>query len=97
MTPRSPNVDTLGRLLAEATLLLTSYHAECEKSAASRETEFWRGRLSGFRFAVGEIYGESVIHTVLEEARKYTGLGIPPAGRLDSDGKFVGADREANF
>jgi hypothetical protein len=97
MTRRNPNVDTLGHLLAEASFLLTSYHSECERNAASRETEFWRGNLSGFRFAVGEIYGDAVIHTVLEQARKNTGFGIPPAGRLDSHGKFLGADAEANF
>jgi hypothetical protein len=97
MTRRNPNVDTVGHLLEKASFLLTNYHAECDKNAASRETEFWRGNLSGFRFAVGEIYGEDVIHGVLEDARKNTGLGIPPAGKLDSDGKFLGADSEANF
>jgi hypothetical protein len=97
MTRRNPNADTVGHLLGKVTVLLSNYHAECEKNAASRETEFWRGNLSGFRFALGEIYGEGVIHEVLEDARKKTGLGIPPAGRLDSDGKFLGADSEANF
>jgi hypothetical protein len=97
MTRRSPNVDTLGHLLEKASFLLTNYHAECNKNAAGRETEFWRGNLSGFRFAVGEIYGQEVIHGVLEDARKHTGLGIPPAGKLDSHGKFLGADSEANF
>jgi len=97
MTRRNPNADTVVHLLEKATVLLANYHAECEKNAASRETEFWRGNLSGFRFAVGEIYGEDVIHGVLEDARKNTGLGIPPSGKLDSDGKFLGADSEANF
>ncbi len=97
MTRRNPNVDTVGHLLEKASILLANYHAECVKNAASRETEFWRGNLSGFRFAVGEIYGEEVIHGLLEDARKNTGLGIPPGGRLDSDGKFLGVDSEANF
>jgi hypothetical protein len=97
MTRPIANVGTIDHLLERASLLLTNYHAECNKSAASRETEFWRGNLSGFRFAVGEIYGEDVIHGVLEDARKNTGLGVPPAGRLDSDGKFLGPDSEANF
>jgi hypothetical protein len=97
MTRRNPNADTVVHLLEKATVLLANYHAECEKNAASRETEFWRGNLSGFRFAVGEIYGEDVIHGVLEDARKNTGLGIPPGGKLDSDGNFLGADSEANF
>jgi hypothetical protein len=97
MTRRSPNAETVGHLLEKASFLLSNYHAECDKNAASRETEFWRGNLSGFRFAVLEIYGEDVIHTVLENARKDTGLGIPPIGRLDSNGKFLGLDSEADF
>jgi len=97
MTLRKPNLDTVGHLLEKASFLLTQYHAECVRNAASRETEFWRGNLSGFRFAVREIYGEELIHGVLEDARKKTGLGIPPAGTLDSEGKFLGADSEANF
>jgi hypothetical protein len=97
MTRRNPNADTVVHLLEKATVLLSNYHAECEKNAASRETEFWRGNLSGFRFAVGEIYGDEVIHGVLQDARKKTGLGVPPAGTLDCDGKFLGADPEANF
>jgi hypothetical protein len=97
MTRWNPNADAVGYLLEKVTVLLPNYHAECEKNAASREKEFWRRNLSGFRFAVGEIYGEDVIHEVLEDARKKTGLGIPPAGRLHSDGEFLGADSEANF
>ena len=83
--------------MEKTSFLLANYHAECEKNAASRETEFWRGNLSGFRFAVAEIYGEDVIHEILEDARKNTGHGIPPGGRLDSDGKFLGPDSEADF
>lgn len=97
MTRRSPNAETVDHLLEKASFLLTNYHAECDKNAASRETEFWRGNLSGFRFAVAEIYGEDVIHGVLEDARKKTGHGIPPVGRLDSNGKFLGLDSEADF
>ncbi len=97
MKLRSPNTKEVGHLIEKASFLLSSYHAECSKNAASRETEFWRGNLSGFRFAVLEIHGEDVIHGVLEDARKKTGLGIPPIGRLDSNGKFRGIDSEADF
>ena len=97
MTRRSPNAETIAHLVDQVSFLLKTYHAECHKSAVSRETEFWRGNISGFRYAVGEIYGQEVIHGVLEDSRKNTGLEIPPIGELDSHGKFLGPDSEADF
>jgi hypothetical protein len=97
MTRPSPNAETIARLVDQASFLLKAYHAECEKNAASRETEFWRGNISGFRYAAGEIYGLEVIHEVLGDVRKNTGLEIPPIGELDAQGKFLGPDSEADF
>jgi len=97
MTRRSPNATTIGHLVEQASFLLVSYHVEFDKSAASRETEFWRGNTSGFRYAVREIYGSDAIDGVLEDVRKNTGLEIPPIGKLDSEGKFLGPDSEADF
>jgi hypothetical protein len=87
----------VGHLAEQGSFFLKAYHAECDKSAASRETEFWRGNLSGFRYVVGEIYGQDVIHEVLENVRKNTGLEIPPIGELNSEGKFLGTDADADF
>jgi hypothetical protein len=42
-------------------------------------------------------YGRDIIHGVLEDARKNTALEIPPIGELDSEGKFLGPDSEADF
>jgi hypothetical protein len=97
MTRRTPSTETVTHLTDQSSFLLKTYHAECNKNAASRETEFWRGNLSGFRYAVGEIYGTEVIHGVLEDVRKSTGLEIPPIGELDGQGKFLGPDSEADF
>jgi hypothetical protein len=97
MTHRSPNVKTISHLVGQGSFLLKTYHAECDKNAASRETEFWRGKLSGFRYAVGEIYGRNVIHEILEDVRKNTGLDIPPIGELDSKGMFLGTESDADF
>ena len=97
MTRQIPSVDTIDRLINQSSFLLKAYHAECDKNAASRETEFWRGNLSGFRYAVGEIYGREVVHRVLEGVRTNTGLEIPPIGELDAQGKFLGPDVEADF
>jgi hypothetical protein len=97
MTHRTPNAKTIVHLAEQSSYLLKTYHAECDKNAASRETEFWRGNLSGFRYAVEEIYGQGVIHEILEDVRKDTGLNIPPMGELDSKGKFLGTDSDADF
>jgi hypothetical protein len=97
MTRRGPNVETIAHLVDQSSFSLTTYHAECGKNAASRETEFWRGNISGFRYAVGEIYGREVIHGVLEDVRTNTGLEIPHVGELDAQGKFLGPDSEADF
>jgi hypothetical protein len=97
MTHRNPNAKIVGHLAKKSSFLLQSYHAECDKNAASRETEFWRGNLSGFRYAVEEIYGQDVLHEILEDVRKNTGLNIPPIGELDSTGKFLGTDSDADF
>jgi hypothetical protein len=97
LTRRSPNVETIARLIDQSSFLFTTYDAECGKNAASRGTEFWRGNISGFRYAVGEIYGREVIHGVLENVRTKTGLEIPPVGELDAQGKFLGPDSEADF
>ena len=96
-TQLSPNTSTKGHLVEQSAFLLKTYHAECDKNAASRETEFWRGNLSGFRFAVREIYGREVIHGILDDVRKDTGLDIPPIGELDAQGKFLGNDSDADF
>jgi hypothetical protein len=93
----SPNAETITRLVEQAASLLENYHAESKRSAASRETEFWRGNISGFRHAVREICGQEVIHGALADVRKKTSLEIPPIGELDSCGKFVGPDSEADF
>ena len=97
MTSLSPTRETISHLIDHVSFLLRTYHAECKRSAGSRETEFWRGNISGFRSAVGEIYGDDVVHEVLEDVRKKIGLQIPPAGELDAQGKFLGPDSEADF
>jgi hypothetical protein len=97
MTRRSPNAETISHLVEKGSVLLMAYHAECNRSAASRETEFWRGNLSGFRYTVGEIYGQEVVQETLENVRKNTGLGIPPIGELNPEGKFLGTDADADF
>src|ERR1700722_20047614 len=97
MIRQNPNTETIAHLVEQASFLLTTYHAECHKSAASRETEFWRGNISGFRYAIGQIYGEDVVHGVLLDVREKTGLEVPPIGELDSEGKFLGTDPEADF
>jgi len=97
MTHHRPNAKTMGHLVKQGSFVLRTYHAECDKNAASRETEFWRGNLSGFRYAIGEIYGQDVVHEILEDVRKNTSLDIPPIGELDSQGKFLGTDSDADF
>jgi hypothetical protein len=94
--PRS-NAETRSYLVEQVSFLLKTYHLECHKGAASRETEFWRGSISGFRYAVGEIYGHDVIHRVLEDMRKNTGLEVPPIGELSSEGKFLGRGLGSRF
>ena|ERR1700722_12048085 len=96
-TRQTVSLEITSHLVKRGTFLLKAYHAECDKSAASRETEFWRGNLSGFRYAVGEMYGQEAIHEVLENIRKITDLEIPPMGEMNSEGKFLGADADADF
>ena len=97
MTRQTPALEITDHLVERGSFLLKAYHTECAKSAASRETEFWRGNLSGFRYAVGEMHGSDVIHEVLENIRKNTGLEIPPVGEMNSEGKFLGTDSESDF
>ena len=96
-TRQTPTLEITGQLVKRGSFLLRAYHTECHKSAASRETEFWRGNLSGFRYAVGEMYGQEVIHEVLQDIRKSTALEIPPIGEMNSEGKFLGCDSDADF
>jgi hypothetical protein len=96
-TRQTPTLEITGQLVKRGSFLLKAYHTECHKSAASRETEFWRGNLSGFRYAIGKMYGQATIRDILENIRKDTALEIPPIGEMNSEGEFLGSDSEADF
>ena len=47
-------------LVLDGVSWLQAFHGFYAKDHKSRETEFWRGNISGFRYAVGEIMGETL-------------------------------------
>ncbi len=81
------------RLLQDGEMVLKLFHQEYSQNPASRETEFWRGKVAGYRTTLFAIYGRKITDEILDKLREKTKLPIPHIGSLSPDGdSYIGLD-----
>jgi hypothetical protein len=74
------------KLVNRAVDLLRMFHQEYEHNPLSRDTEFQRGKVTGFRQTSILILGEQQASTIIEAASQEAGLTIPHGGTMTKDG-----------
>jgi len=85
------------RFAAFGATLLERFHHEFEKNPEDRDTEYQRGRVTGYRHLLSFIYGEHQTEVIVDAASRKAGYTIPPAGPMTEDGKgYYGFDSGAH-
>jgi hypothetical protein len=77
------NAETIDRLVAQGELLLKTYHTEHEKDPGSRDAEFLRGDLAGWRSTLHTLYSDCA-EEIVDRVLIKTCLFIP-RGAMRSD------------
>jgi hypothetical protein len=78
---------TSGELVRSGEFWLKAFHQSYAKDPVSRETEFWRGQIAGWKRTLVAAYGASTAEKIILEASKAANLPVPHAGTLSSDGR----------
>jgi hypothetical protein len=77
---------------------LKNFHEQSAIDRISKETEFRRGHIAGWRHLLDFIYGRHVTELIVDKARKEAGLPFPHSGMLSEDGgSYYGLDPEAGM
>jgi hypothetical protein len=86
------------RLATYGATLLKRFHQEYENNPESRDTEYVRGQVTGFRHLLDFIYGRRQTELIVEAASCEAGYTVPPAGPMTEDGKgYYGFDSGAHI
>jgi hypothetical protein len=95
MTLHDPQ--TIDRLVEQGVYALRTFHEEYEKDPTSRETEFRRGMVIGFRHTLHTFYGDYTSE-IIDRVRQTANLAIPHAGIMTPDGSgYFGWDSDADM
>jgi Tfp pilus assembly protein PilV len=98
MVAITPDAKTVNRLVEQGEFLLKTFHQEYAKDRTSRETEFSRGNLAGWRHTLHTIYGDGEASAIIDRVRNSTKLPIPHSGPLAPDGSgYYGLDSGADM
>lgn len=73
-------------LVLDGVSWLQAFHGFYAKDHKSRETEFWRGKIAGWKRTLVTLYGASIAEDIILRAREVAKLPVPHAGTLASDG-----------
>ena len=73
-------------LVLDGVSWLQAFHGSYAKDHKSRETEFWRGKIAGWKRTLVTLYGASIAEDIILRAREVAKLPVPHAGTLASDG-----------
>ena len=73
-------------LAQEGASLLKIFHALYGKDPVSRETEFWRGKIAGWKRTLVASYGADIAEQIILRAREVANLPVPHSGSLAPDG-----------
>jgi hypothetical protein len=86
-----------GKLLETGAQFLRGFHQEHARDSASRRTEHYRAKLSGWRETITAVFGKKASDRLTKELRLETGLSIPHCGPLTADGNgYIADDKESD-
>lgn len=89
----APDSRIIERLVEDGEMILKVFHQEYSQNPTSRETEFWRGKIAGYRTTLHAIYGRKITEDILDKLREKANLPIPHIGSLSPDGRsYLGLD-----
>ena len=92
-----PDTETVNRLVQQGKFLLKAFHEEYAKDRTGRDTEFYRGNITGWRLTLQAFFPDFA-EQVIDRARSESGLAIPHSGQLAKDGSgYLGFDSGADF
>jgi len=74
------------RLAKQGEFLLKVFHACYAKDQVGRETEFWRGKIAGWKQTLVTCYGASTAEQIILRASEIANLPVPHSGTLAPDG-----------
>jgi hypothetical protein len=78
---------TSGELERSGEFWLKVFHDSYSKDPVSRETEFWRGQVAGWKRTLVAAYGASTAEKIILRASEAAKLPVPHAGTLSPDGR----------
>jgi FtsZ-binding cell division protein ZapB len=85
------------KLLETGSRFLRGFHQEHARDSASKRTEHFRAKLSGWRETITAVFGKKVSDRLAKELRLRTGLSIPHCGPLTADGSsYIADDSESD-
>jgi hypothetical protein len=73
-------------LVQYGVFLLKAFHDFRIKDPVSRETEFWRGQIAGWKRSLVTSYGADIAEQIILRAREAAKLPVPHSGTLSPDG-----------
>jgi hypothetical protein len=74
-------------LVQDGSFLLKVFHDLYAKDSVGRETEFWRGKIAGWKRTLVAAYGADIAEHIILRAREVARLPVPHSGTLSPDGK----------
>ncbi len=85
------------KLLETGSQFLRGFHQEHARDSASKRTEHFRAKLSGWRETITAVFGKKASDRLTKELRLKTGLSIPHCGPLTVDGNgYIADDSESD-
>jgi hypothetical protein len=82
------------KLLETGSQFLRGFHREHARESASKRTEHYRAKLSGWRETITAVFGKRASDRMTQELRLETALSIPHCGPLTADGNgYIADDR----
>jgi hypothetical protein len=78
---------TSGELVKRGEFWLKAFHDSYAKDPVSRETEFWRGQIAGWKGTLVAAYGPGTAEKIILRASEVVNLPVPHAGSLSPDGR----------
>jgi hypothetical protein len=73
-------------LVQDGVFWLQAFHGSYAKSPVSSETEFWRGKIAGWKRSLVTSYGADIAERIILRAREVAKLPVPHSGTLAPDG-----------